>query len=137
MNGFRAVIAVFVLVAFTAFCVFLILNAGTDTASEWERWIYVFGAAEAIAFAGLGWVFGREINRERAESAEGSAEEANQEAKKEAAKGATLAGLVFGGTAPPEKRTDLQVQGVSGAPHEGEADPLAAARDFAQKHYGL
>ena len=132
MKGFRAVMASAVLIAFIVFCVFLVLNADTKNASEWERWVYVFGAAEAIAFAGLGWVFGREINRERAVNAEESAAEAHEEAKDEKAKGAALAGLVKGAQAAPPGG-DLEPMGPGAAPAGG----LASAVAFAEKHYGL
>jgi hypothetical protein len=148
VNSYRAVVATFVLVGFVTFSVFLVLNANTGNATEWERWVYVFGAAEAIAFAGLGWVFGREINRERAVSAEASAEEAQQQAKDELAKGSTLAGLVIAGKramedgaeGPPAPGGPAVEQMGPGPAASGGAPALAAlaaAADFAATNYGV
>jgi hypothetical protein len=123
MSVLRAIVAVAALIFFAAFCVFLLANAGTDSSSEWERWVYVFGGVEAIAFAGVGWLFGKEVNRQRAQSAEEQAEQASAKAEAEAAKGHQLAGLVLGA------QGGLEVQGVS-------AQASQAAR-FAREHYDL
>jgi hypothetical protein len=97
MNVVRALFAVIVVAAFAVFAYFLVDNADTTDQREWERWVYVFGAVEAIAFAAIGWVFGREVNRERAEKAETRADVATDKEKAERAKGAKLAGMVLGG----------------------------------------
>jgi uncharacterized membrane protein YeiH len=75
MNTVRATFAALVIIAFAVFAIFLVTNADTQDQTEWERWVYVFGAVQAIAFAAIGWVFGREVNRERAEKAEQRADE--------------------------------------------------------------
>jgi hypothetical protein len=150
VNSYRAVIATFVLIGFVTFSVFLVLNANTKEGTEWERWIYVFGAAEAIAFAGLGWVFGREINRERAVSAEAQAEAAQEEAKTEQAKGRTLAGMVIGGQRAMEAGGapaaavagggGVERMGAAEAAPEASASALAAlgaAADYANSVYDL
>lgn len=41
---------------------------------EWGRAVYIYGGVEAVAFAAAGFLFGREVNRQRAESAESRAE---------------------------------------------------------------
>jgi cytochrome bd-type quinol oxidase subunit 1 len=97
MNAVRVLFAVVVMVAFAVFAYFLVENADTQDQMEWERWVFVFGAVEAIAFAAIGWIFGREVNRERAEKAETRAETAEGKEKAERAKGAKLAGMVIGG----------------------------------------
>jgi cytochrome bd-type quinol oxidase subunit 1 len=97
MNAVRVLFAVVVMVAFAVFAYFLVENADTQDQMEWERWVFVFGAVEAIAFAAIGWIFGREVNRERAEKAETRAETAADKEKAERAKGAKLAGMVIGG----------------------------------------
>jgi hypothetical protein len=40
---------------------------------EWARLQYLFNGVEALAFAAAGFFFGREVNRGRAEAAEGRA----------------------------------------------------------------
>lgn len=97
MDKVRLGFAVAVVGGFAAFAVFLVANADTREQAEWERWVYVFGAVEAIAFAAIGWLFGREVNRERAEKAEDAAEQANEEAAQNREKGAKLAGMVIAG----------------------------------------
>jgi hypothetical protein len=130
MNAVRVIFAVVVTGVFIAFSYYLVDNADTTDQKEWERWVYVFGAAEAIAFAAVGWVFGKEVNRERAESAENRAKSAEAEKTEEKKKGAALAGMVVGGAGGQEGRQRLESQGV-GASGEG----LKTAVDYARTHY--
>ena len=44
------------------------LIGATDT--EWTRSVYIFDAVKTIAVAAAGFLFGREVNRQRAEAAE-------------------------------------------------------------------
>lgn len=127
MDIFRAVVAVILTVIFVVFGAFLVLNADTASAGEWERWIYVFGAAEAVAFTAIGWTFGREVNRQRAEKAEEKAEQAEVAARVERSKGAALAGLVRGAASGGRER--LEQQGAAGS--------LDAAAEFAAEQYGV
>lgn len=81
-------IAVVVLLGFAALVVYLLLRAGPATELEWTRSVYLFGSVEAITFAAAGFVFGREVHRRQAESAEARADEAQsaaQAARQEAA----------------------------------------------------
>jgi hypothetical protein len=49
-------------------------HANSDiTAETWARYTYLFNGLEAIAFAAAGFLFGREVNRQRADRAEQSA----------------------------------------------------------------
>ena len=64
---------------------------------EWNRAAYLFSGVEAIAYAAAGFLFGREVHRQRAEQAEqraGSeqrrAAEAEKKATEETTKGQTL-----------------------------------------------
>jgi sRNA-binding protein len=51
---------------------------------HWDRYLYLFGSVEALAFTAAGFFFGREVNRGRAQAAEGQAkEQANRAAKAE------------------------------------------------------
>jgi membrane protein involved in colicin uptake len=80
------------LVAMLAFGCFVYYMLGqTKTAeTEWTRAVYLFQGVEAVAFAAAGFIFGKEVHRERAEKAEKRA----AEGEKEAAKGKALADLV-------------------------------------------
>jgi hypothetical protein len=64
---------------------------------EWNRAAYLFAGVEAIAYAAAGFLFGREVNRQRAEQAEqraGTEEkratQAEKKATEETTKGKTL-----------------------------------------------
>lgn len=83
---------------------------------------------EAIAFAAIGWVFGREVHRERAEKAEQRAQTAETEKTVEHRKGAKLAGMVIGGAGGAGGRDRLEAQGPSG-------QGLAEAADYARREY--
>jgi hypothetical protein len=110
----KFIFAALVGVGFAVFAVFLVANADTTDSQEWERWIYVFGAVEAVAFAAVGWVFGREVNRQRAEQAEDRASEAAAKEKEEREKGATLAGLVVGGSGGDSSRFEAMGANAAG-----------------------
>ena len=73
------IVAAALLVAFAALiAVMLLIAHGDDTV--WQRRVYVFGAAQAIVFTAIGWLFGREVNRSTAESAKNDAAQAKEEA---------------------------------------------------------
>lgn len=64
---------------------------------EWNRAAYLFGGVEAIAYAAAGFLFGREVHRQRAEQAEqrasseqARANEAVKKATEETTKGKAL-----------------------------------------------
>jgi hypothetical protein len=92
-----ALVAAGVLVAVgVVFGTFLVLNADADEA-VWDRYVIVFGAAEALVFAAAGWLFGREVHREEARNAqeerkqaEGAAAAAMEEAARQQERGRTL-----------------------------------------------
>ena len=73
-------IAIFILFAFVAALVYLFVLAPQVQEVQWERYIYLYGGVEAIAFAAAGFLFGREVNRQRAEKAEATAHEQTQKA---------------------------------------------------------
>jgi hypothetical protein len=74
-----AVVALVILVAFMGFTIHL-LWVRKDPEVHWARAVYLFQGVEALAFAAAGFLFGREVHRERAERAEERAETAKQEA---------------------------------------------------------
>jgi hypothetical protein len=84
----RLIVTGIVVVAFLALFAYMVRAADSTKEVEWSRLVYLFGSAEAIAFSALGWLFGREVHRERAENAEKQAAEATAkagEAKSQAA----------------------------------------------------
>lgn len=87
--------------------VFLVLSVWLFTAADnegtteivWSRYAYIVGGIEAIVFAAVGWLFGREVNRGTAAVAKDHAEAAQEDAaaaKKDAEAGTELAGVVRG-----------------------------------------
>ncbi len=71
-------IGVAVLMGFAVLVVYMFsLLASSET--TWNRALYLFAGVEAIAFAAAGYFFGREVNRQRAESAELRAGQAEQQ----------------------------------------------------------
>jgi len=76
-RGIAAVIvAVALLLGFAALLAYLIGKAGTAADGAWSRYVYLFGAAEALVFTAVGWLFGREVNRQAVQSAEARADQA-------------------------------------------------------------
>ena len=63
------VIAIALLIAYGFFIYFLIGKVDSGDPS-WSRLIYLFSGVEAIVFAAVGFLFGKEVNRQRAEKAE-------------------------------------------------------------------
>src|SRR3954466_8972780 len=68
-----------VIVAFAGLSLYLIRAAGNTEEIGWTRMLYIYGGLEAIVFAAAGYIFGREVHRERAEAAEGIAQDAVKE----------------------------------------------------------
>ena len=68
-----------VIIAFAGLSFYLMRAAATSDETGWTRMLYVYGGLEAIVFAAAGYIFGREVHRERAEVAEEMAQNAAQE----------------------------------------------------------
>lgn len=64
------------------FLVKYMLNNVTLDEKVWVKLTYVFGSVEAIVFAAVGFIFGREVNRSRAVIAESKAKKATNDKKK-------------------------------------------------------
>src|SRR5690348_4166956 len=70
LRGVVAVIvAVMLLLGFGALIWFLVSQAGSAAEGTWSRFVYLFGSAEALVFTAVGWLFGREVNRQAAQNA--------------------------------------------------------------------
>jgi hypothetical protein len=68
--------------------VVMVGKVNTGDGLAWTRLIYLFGSAEALAFAAVGWLFGSEVHRARAESAEKRADQESAAASEEREKAA-------------------------------------------------
>jgi hypothetical protein len=79
MDIVRAAVAIAVLLLFTAALGFLVSHVeAQDTA--WSRFMYLYNGLEAIVFAAVGWLFGREVHRAQAQAAQARATAADQRA---------------------------------------------------------
>lgn len=85
----KFVLAGIALLAFGWFVCHMLGQTKTNE-TEWTRAVYLFQGVEAIAFAAAGFIFGKEVHRERADKAE---KRANAK-EEEAAKGKALAEIV-------------------------------------------
>src|SRR5688500_8505885 len=84
-NKAALAVALVALVAYVLALIFLFGKADdADNDRAWERWVFLMTGLEAIVFAGIGWLFGREVNRGAAEQAE----KANETAQKKTAEAA-------------------------------------------------
>ncbi len=72
------IVAIMVLIAYGFFISFLIGKVGAKD-PDWSRLIYLFSGVEAIVFTAAGFLFGREVNRRRAENAEAEKEQVNKQ----------------------------------------------------------
>ena len=89
MDLIKFVAAGAAIVAFGFFVYYMLGQTKTEE-KEWTRAVYLFQGVEAVAFAAAGFIFGKEVHRERAEKAEKRADK-NEE---DATKGKALAKIV-------------------------------------------
>ncbi|RSM43826.1 hypothetical protein DMA12_18335 [Amycolatopsis balhimycina DSM 5908] len=75
------VAAVLLLLGFAALVFFLVGKAESAGEGTWSRFVYLFGAAEALVFTAVGWLFGREVHRQAAQNAEVRADQATTRAE--------------------------------------------------------
>lgn len=74
------IIAVILLAAFAGLILYFLKHL--DMAEpKWSRATYLFGSVEAIVFAAIGWLFGKEVHREQAQQAEERADRNQQTAE--------------------------------------------------------
>jgi hypothetical protein len=59
------VLAVVIVGFYTGLCAWLIL-VGKGTVDDWDRHMKIYAALTPLAGAAVGWVFGREVNRQAA-----------------------------------------------------------------------
>src|SRR4051794_7998804 len=89
-GGAAIVVALVALVAFGVVVVVLWDKADDpDNETAWARWTFLLAGVEAVAFAGAGWLFGREVHRAQAEAAQDQADVAQQAARAETGRAAS------------------------------------------------
>lgn len=73
-------IAFVLLIAFGWLVYYLNGKVQSDNELEWQRRVYLFGGVEAIVFTAVGWIFGREVNRQQVDAAEKRVDTSEQKA---------------------------------------------------------
>jgi hypothetical protein len=76
----RIITGILVLIGFGGFTFFMVVSRA-EGEPQWSHLVYVYGGIEAIAFAAAGFLWGREVNRQRAETAEQTATLATHQAQ--------------------------------------------------------
>jgi hypothetical protein len=80
MSTVRIVVTVVLLFAFGALVAVLMVAADSGNEVVWGRRVYLLGGVEAIVFASVGWLFGREVHRSEATTAKKDAADAKKDA---------------------------------------------------------
>jgi len=114
--------------------------------TAWARWTFLLAGVEAIAFAGAGFLFGREVNRatvkavtNEADKAQKSAQSAQEEANRHADRAGSAEGA--GKVLRNAIAAKASVAAGSGAPEDedlGQADPsnhLQELRELAERSF--
>lgn len=124
------ILAAGVLVAYGFFIYYLIGKVGVKD-PDWSRLIYLFSGVEAIVFAAAGFLFGKEVNRKRAEQAEIEKDHAKKQAVGEHNKGLILAAMAVQG------ETTSRDTSLKDATLESEfgKSPMASIAEKARKMY--
>jgi hypothetical protein len=116
-------------------------------ADTWDQRVYVFGAVEAIVFTAVGWIFGREVHRQTAETAQQDAAEAKEDAKekgkevkeltKEAQKGHALKAAIdaAAGDTQPQSSGPRDVGALPAPGGATQHSSLAHLKAMAEKLY--
>jgi hypothetical protein len=81
-DGRATLAAVVTIVSLLALLLAVLYLASATGASDlaWTRLVYALTPIETIAFAAVGWLFGREVHRQQAQKAEARAEQAETRA---------------------------------------------------------
>jgi hypothetical protein len=128
----RFVVTVLLLVAFAVFIAYLLRHSdATDTA--WSRYVYLLTGLEALVFAAVGWLFGREVSRPVVEQAK-EAGQAKETAAAEREKGASLARAVVAHDAAQPKR-ESRLQSMGAPQQAAAAQDISALVELARAQY--
>ena len=116
-NVTKVVIAVALLIAYVFLLSKMWALVGTEKEIQWARATYLLGGLESLVFAAVGFLFGQEVHRERAEQAEKRAGETEKKAKDAESKAEDA----------QRKGRDLANKVRSTAKAQGTVEPLGLA----------
>ncbi|SHJ79395.1 hypothetical protein [Pseudozobellia thermophila] len=129
-SSLQYIIAVALLVGYGFFIYYLVGRVDSGDPA-WSRLIYLFSGVEAIVFAAVGFLFGKEVNRRRAEQAEiGKKEEEKlKEAAREQAVEERKKALILGAMAIQAEQGESPRNASDGTAMEsvGVGNPAAAS----------
>jgi uncharacterized protein HemX len=120
-------VAIVLLVIYLVFVYLLYQQVDTTPEAAWNRLVFLLTGVEAVAFAGAGYLFGREVNRQRADNAEQRAQ--SNEGK--AQRGETLARLVQNSERKSQRDTSRQRYRSLGASDEAIEEAQSDISDLA------
>jgi hypothetical protein len=83
-------VAVIAIAGFALTVWYLLASAHSSTDSSWQRLTYVFSGVQTVVFTAVGWLFGREVNRRQADTAQQRADTASEAEKAALAKAADM-----------------------------------------------
>jgi hypothetical protein len=140
-------VAVCALLLFLVLVILMFAQRGTsDTA--WSRLVYLLTGVEAVAFAGAGWIFGKEVHRveaqraeeqvqteqNRANEAENGARQADENAQAERLRGARIVQAIQ--TADAQQPQPVRQGGEREvSARGGSANALGSVADLARRLY--
>jgi hypothetical protein len=122
-------VTVAVVAAFLAVVAYLLLWKTGGNETGWMRRVYLLNGIEAIAFAAVGWLFGREVHRAAAETAEKRAGQAEKRADTASEKAAAEQVSAAEHRVRGEALRDA-VLAAAPVADEGAAGPEAAAEGY-------
>ena len=112
-SGVTLLIAVVLIAAGGVIVAFMFINVSADEPT-WQRYVLLLTGVEAVVFAAVGWLFGKEVHREQADNAENARKTADvdkQQAVADAAsaeaRGRGLAQAVIAAAGGPERAQSL------------------------------
>ncbi len=140
LDQIKGSVAVLIALAFLIIFVVLVYvmwdkadDANNETA--WARWTFLLAGIEAVAFAGAGWLFGKEVHRGQAEAAEKNATKAQKKADEESARAASAEAhgealrnaieAKRGQTSSGAASGRIGVEGAGAGTQDGDLDELA------------
>jgi hypothetical protein len=69
---------------------YLVKSSSSSSEPHWQRLTYVYTGVQTVVFTAVGWLFGREVNRKHAETAQAQADSATAAEKAALVKAADL-----------------------------------------------
>lgn len=148
-DSLAAVVAVCALLIFLALVLLMFLERGSSE-TTWSRLVYLLTGLEAVAFAGAGWIFGKEVHRaeaqraeqevqterQRASDSEDRAQKASEVVHAEQVRGARLVQAVETAQAQQSTRSGEEREiAARGRPDDALASVTAVARQLYPEFY--